>query len=141
MPMNGAALDTRLQSSLLFDPKLQRRLSGDEFRSFINILVYSVTRISDGVFAADETEMFTAPQHLERLIDFGLVEVCEDSKLCRIHPHYQKWQSSKAEIDKVVERKERDRERKAAARRADKQNHTDHPEWEPVSQMQAEPPF
>ena len=139
--MNGAALDTRLQSSLLFDPKLQRRLSGDEFRSFINILVYSVTRISDGVFAADETEMFAAPQHLERLIELGLVEVCEDSKLYRIHPAYQKWQSSKAEIDKVIERKERDRERKAAARRADKQNHTDHPGWEPVSQMQAEQPF
>lgn len=57
MAIKGAALDTRLQHGLLLDPKLQRRLSGAEFRSFINLLVWTVSLVTDGVFNADDAEM------------------------------------------------------------------------------------
>lgn len=117
MAIKGAALDTRLQHGILLDPKLQRRLSGEEFRSFVNLMVWTVSLVTDGVFNADDAEMVIEDrQHIDTLAKLGLVEHCEDSGLYRIHPDYWGWQSSKAELDKITQRREKERLRKQRER-------------------------
>ena|SRR5690349_4433985 len=119
MAIKGVALDTRLQHGLLLDPKLQRRLSGAEFRSFINLLVWTVSLVTDGVFNADDAEMIIEDrQHIDTLLKVGLVEHCEDSGLNRIHPNYWGWQSSKAELEKLAAKREKERLRKQRERDA-----------------------
>jgi hypothetical protein len=52
----GSSLDTRLRHSMLLDAKLQRRLTADEFRAWINLNVWVVSLISDGEFRTDDAE-------------------------------------------------------------------------------------
>lgn len=123
-----AALDTRLQHGLLLDPKLQRRLSGDEFRSFISLLVWVVSLVSDGSFDPDESEMIIGDrQHIDTLEKVGLVER-DDSGLCRIHPDYWAWQTSKAQLEALDAKRESERLRKQKQRKA-------------AAEMQPEEPF
>lgn len=136
MAINGSALDARLQNKMLLDPKLQLRLSGDEFRSFINLLVWSVSLVSDGVFDANEADMVVRDScHLGRLVELGLIDQCNDSNLYRIHPDYQQWQSSKAQLDQMAANRERDKERKRMARANAGSEQTAQPEdaWEAVA--------
>lgn len=128
MAIKGAALDTRLQHGLLLDPKLQRRLSGEEFRSYINLLVWTVSLVTDGVFNADDAEMIIEDrQHIDTLAKAGLVERCEDSGLYSIHPDYWDWQSSKAELEKIAARREKEKLRKRRER--DEQELESKPPW------------
>ncbi|OBI53461.1 hypothetical protein A5707_11350 [Mycobacterium kyorinense] len=115
--IKGAALDTRLQHGLLLDPKLQRRLSGEEFRSFVNVLVWVVSLVTDGWFNPDDAEMIIADrQHIDALAEVGLVERCEDSGLYRVHPDYWAWQTSKAQLEGLAARREADKLRKRKER-------------------------
>ncbi len=123
-------IDTRLQNGMLLDPKLQRRLTAEEFKSFINLLVYSVSLESDGVFDPSDVEMFMEPGHLQPMILHGLVGQCEDTGLCNIHPDYWGWQTSKAQLDAMREKRRNDAARKKQARAADR-----------VDDFEAEQPF
>lgn len=114
MIINGGAIDTRLKGSLLLDLKLQRRLSGDEFRSFINLMVWTVSLVSDGVFHPDDAEMVMDRAHLDAFVKHGLIEPSGDEY--RIHPDYQQWQSTKADLEKMARRRQADRVRKQAER-------------------------
>lgn len=111
-----AGIDTRLQNGLLLDPKLQRRLTADEFKSFVNLLVFSVSLESDGVFDPGDTEMVMEPAHLEPMLKHGLIESCSDGELCRIAPEYQQWQTSKAQLDGLRKKRDNDAARKREAR-------------------------
>ena len=116
MAIKGAALDTRLQNKVLLDPKLQRRLTGDEFRSFINLLVWSVSLVTDGAFDAEDAEMIiTDRAHIERFKEVGLVACDDEGRTC-IHPDYWEWQTSKADLEKMAAKREGDKIRKRKER-------------------------
>lgn len=141
-------LDTRLKVEILYDAKLQKRLSGDEFRSFVNVLVYSVTLASDGVFDAGNTEMFADPEHIEKLTKLGILDVCEDTGMHRIAPAYFDWQTSKAELDRMAEVRQKDAERKRKSRqeKSTAETRSDPPEadespWVAITDMEPIAPF
>jgi hypothetical protein len=114
MAIKGTSLDTRLQHCMLLDPRLQRRLNGDQFRAFINLKVWVVSRLSDGAFKLDDTEMIPniEPKHIDYMTDVGVVERDDDGNY-RIHPDYWGWQTSNAELAKMDDKRKKDRERKA----------------------------
>jgi hypothetical protein len=113
--IKGAALDARLQHGLLMDPKLIKRLSGDEFRTFIRLLVWAVSLVSDGAFHVDDAEMIAERDVIDRLTEVGVLE-CDENGWHRIHPDYWSWQTSKAELDRLAARREADRIRKQQER-------------------------
>lgn len=112
LKIKGSSLDARLRNSLLLDVKLQRRLTAVEFRAFINLTVWTVSLVSDGVFNPDDAEMVANldRQHIQRFCEFGLVEF-DDAGNYRLHPDYWQWQSSIAELEKMEQRREADKER------------------------------
>ena len=97
---------------MLLDPRLQRRLTGDEFKAFINLMVWAVSLVSDGAFAPDDAEMIVEREHINRLLDVGVVEK-DDEDNHRIAETYWSWQTSTAELEKMQEQRKKDRERKA----------------------------
>lgn len=109
-------VDTRLQNGLLLDPKLQRRLTAEEFRSYINLTVFAVAQISDGVFQLEDAEMVMDVDHIQKFLANDLVEKCEEEGTFRIHPDYWQWQSSKAQLDALSAKRKADAERKRQAR-------------------------
>ncbi len=113
----GTSLDTRLRNSLLLDARLQRRLTADEFRAFVNLKVWVVSLISDGAFDPDEAEMIPNldRRHIDRLTELGAVE-CDDAGNYRIHPEYWSWQSSRSDLQKMEQKREANRERQAKLR-------------------------
>lgn len=117
----GTSLDTRLQHSLLLDPKLQRRLTAEEFRAFINLQVWVVSLISDGVFDTDDAEMIAnlGTEHIERFHELGLLEWDDNASAHRIHPDYWKWQTSKSELRRIEEQREAARLRQERHRKGD----------------------
>ncbi len=104
---------------MLTDRRLQRCLTGDEFRAFTNLLVWSVSLVSDGVFKPDEAEMVAETKHIPRLVEVGVIE-CDDAGNYRIAEVYQSWQTSAEELRKRDEQREADRRRKADQRAAQK---------------------
>jgi len=112
MAIKGAALDARLQYGLLLDPKLNKDLSGDEFRTFMRLLVWSVSLVSDGAFHVDDARMIADREDIDRLTEVGVLECDHESGWHRIHLDYQSWQSSKAELDKLEAKRAADRNRK-----------------------------
>lgn len=97
---------------------MQRRLTGDEFRSFINLMVWTVSLVSDGVFDADDAEMIIEDRaHIDTLERLGLVERGDDNEnLYRFHPDYWEWQTSREELEKLAARRDADKIRKRAER-------------------------
>ncbi len=118
MAINGAAYDTRLRNALLLDPKLQRRLTGDEFRVFINLMVFVTGLVSDGVFDPDDVEMIASADDLLALTKAGVIEASGDGPY-QIHYDYWGWQTTKAELEKIAARKSADRLRKQQGRKPD----------------------
>jgi hypothetical protein len=113
MVIKGTSLDTRLQHCMLLEPRLQRRLTGDEFRAFINLMVWVVSLVSDGAFRPDDAEMIPnlEPEHIARFVEMGMVE-CDDEGNYRIHEDYRSWQTSRADLEKQDDKRVKDRERK-----------------------------
>lgn len=109
-------VDTRLQNGLLLDPKLQRRLTAEEFRSYINLTVFAVAQISDGVFQLEDAEMVMDVDHIQKFLQNDLVEKCEAEGTFRIHPDYWQWQSSKAQLEALSAKRKADAERKRQSR-------------------------
>jgi hypothetical protein len=130
MAINGAAYDTRLRNALLLDPKLQRRITGDQFRSFVNLMVFVTGLVSDGVFDPQDAEMIIDADDLAALTKAGVIEACEDTGLFRFHPDYWGWQTTKLELEKIAARKAADRMRKAQSRQP-----------EPAPEIQPEDPW
>ena len=97
--VKGTALDTRLQTSLLYDPKLNGRVSDAEFRAFIRLMVWVVSLVSDGAFRADDAAGIVEREHIDRLTEVGLVECEPETGWHRIHPDYQGWQTSRAQLE------------------------------------------
>lgn len=117
--IRGSSLDTRLQSATLLDPVLQADISAEEFRGFINLMVWTVGQVSDGAFRPERTRMVPnlTEQNIERFIDVGLVER-DDEGNCRIIGECWKWQSTteelhrqKAKRDAANERQKKHREK------------------------------
>jgi hypothetical protein len=117
----GESLDTRLRNRLLLDAKLQRKLTAEEFRAFINLNVWVVSLVSDGVFIPDDAEMVTNLDcgHIVRFYELGLVER-DDEGIYRIHPDYWAWQSSKEQLAEMERRREANRARQEAFRASQK---------------------
>ncbi len=113
----GSSLDTRLRHSLLLDAKLQRRLTADEFRAWINLNVWVVSLVSDGAFRTDDAEMIAnlTLDDIMAFLSLGLVEH-DDEGNYRIHPDYWSWQSSIADLQKLEKQRETNRERQEAWR-------------------------
>jgi hypothetical protein len=113
----GSSLDTRLRHSMLLDAKLQRRLTADEFRAWINLNVWVVSLVSDGAFRTDDAEMIAnlTLDHIVAFLSLGLVER-DDEGNYRIHPDYWSWQSSRADLHKLEKQREANRERQEAWR-------------------------
>jgi hypothetical protein len=113
----GSSLDTRLRHSMLLDAKLQRRLTADEFRAWINLNVWVVSLVSDGAFRTDDAEMIAnlTLDHLVAFLSLGLVER-DDEGNYRIHSDYWSWQSSIADLHKLEKQREANRERQEAWR-------------------------
>ncbi len=113
----GSSLDTRLRHSLLLDAKLQRRLTADEFRAWINLNVWVVSLVSDGAFRTDDAEMIAnlTLDDIMAFLSLGLVEH-DDEGNYRIHPDYWSWQSSIADLQKLEKQREANRERQEAWR-------------------------
>jgi hypothetical protein len=126
-------LDTRLKYTMVTDARLQRRLTAEEFKAFINLMVWTVSLVSDGAFIADDAEMIMDTAHLPRLIEVGVVE-CDDEGNHRIHPDYWSWQTSKADLKRQDEKRTKDRERKADWRKREQR------EAEQDSDREPEPP-
>lgn len=140
MPLKGTALDARLQHQLLLDPKLQRRLSGEEFRSYINLTVWTVSLVSDGVFDREDAEMvITDLLHIDKMVQLDLIQECEDTGKLRFHPDHWGWQSTKAELEKMATDRANDRLRKRASRAAKKDE--DIPPPPDPDDFEAEQPF
>lgn len=116
MAIKGAALDARLQHGLLHDPKLILDISGDDFRTFMRLLVWAVSLMSDGEFEPHDARMFADRDALDRLTEAGVLE-CDENDLHRIHPDYWDWQTSKAELDRMRAQREKDAARKRAERK------------------------
>jgi hypothetical protein len=116
--IKGTALDTRIQHSILTDARLQADLTAEEFRAFINLTVWLVSLVSDGVFLPDRSKIVTnlAGEHLNRFLELGLVDECEGG-LC-IVPAYWSWQSSRADLERLAEKRRKATERKAKERQA-----------------------
>lgn len=114
--INGTALDTRIKHSALTDPLLQADLTGDEFRAFINLIVWVVSLVSDGVFAADRARIVThiTGEYLNRFLELGLVDGSPER--LAIVPRYWGWQSSRADLERQAENRRRDAERKRKER-------------------------
>lgn len=112
LKIKGHALDTRLRHSLLMDAKLQRRLTPDEFRAWINLNVWVVSLVSDGAFDPNDAEMVPnlTFEHIVGFLALGLVEH-DDENNYRIHPDYWEWQSSRADLQKMQEQREANRQR------------------------------
>jgi hypothetical protein len=108
----GTSLDTRLRNSLLLDVRLQRRLTAEEFRAWINLNVWAVSLVSDGVFHPDDAEMIAnlELEHIVKFFQLGLVERDDDNNY-RIHPDYWSWQSSLADLQKMEQQREGNRQR------------------------------
>jgi hypothetical protein len=108
----GSSLDTRLRHSILLDANLQRRLTADEFRAWINLNVWVVSLISDGAFRPDDAEMIANLdlEHVMRFHQLGLVER-DDVGNYRVHSDYWVWQSSIADLQKLEQQREANRQR------------------------------
>jgi len=117
--IEGTNLDARLKHNMLTDPVLQVDLSGDEFRAFINLTVWTVSLVSDGEF--QERYALIVPgmskEVFHRLVDLQVV--IPDGSDYRINPMYWKWQSSRAELEKLAARREQARVRQADKRTRD----------------------
>ena len=116
MAIKGAALDTRIQTSLLYDPKLNGRVTDGEFRSFIRLMVWVVAQVTDGAFLAEDADGIVEREDIDRLTEVGLVECDSESGWYRIHPDYWDWQTPKAQLEALASRREADRLRKRAER-------------------------
>jgi hypothetical protein len=125
LAIKGTALDARLQYELLMDPTLNHDLTGDEFRTFMRLLVWSVSLVSDGAFEADRARMLAERDVIDRLTQVGVLDYDAESGWHRIAPAYWDWQSSKAELDKLSARREADKLRKR------KQQDDEKPRFEP----------
>lgn len=114
----GTSLDTRLQNSLLLDVKLQRRLTAEEFRAWINLNVWVVSLLSDGAFIPEDAEMIPNLEldHIVGFLALGLVER-DDENNYRIHPDYWRWQTSKAQLRQLEEQREQWRARQEKHRK------------------------
>lgn len=97
---------------MLLDPRLQRRLTGDEFKAFINLMVWAVSLVSDGAFNPDDAEMIVERKHIGRLVDVGVIEK-DEADNHRIAETYWSWQTSTAELEKMQEQRKKSRERKS----------------------------
>ncbi|WP_461479857.1 hypothetical protein [Mycobacterium sp. HUMS_1102779] len=113
----GESLDTRLRHKLLLDAKLQRKLTAEEFRAFINLNVWVVSLISDGVFDPTDAEMVANLDsgHIARFLAMGLVE-CDDAGLYRVNADYWAWQSTRAQLEEQERVREANRARQEAWR-------------------------
>jgi hypothetical protein len=113
----GTSLDTRLRNSLLLDVRLQRRLTAEEFRAWINLNVWVVSLVSDGAFRPDDAEMIANLElgHVARFHQLGLVERDDDGNY-RVHSDYWGWQSSREDLQKLEKQREANRERQEAWR-------------------------
>jgi hypothetical protein len=110
------SLDTRLQYAMLTDRRLQRSLTDAEFKAFINLLVWSVSLVSDGVFKPDDAEMVAETAHIPRLVEVGVIE-CDDAGNYCIAEAYQSWQTSAGELRRRDEQREANRLRKSEWRK------------------------
>ena len=108
----GSSLDTRLRHSLLLDARLQRRLTAEGFRAWINLNVWVVSLVSDGAFDYRDAEMIAnlGIEHIAIFQELGLVER-DDEGNYRIHPDYWQWQSTREELLQNERRREANRER------------------------------
>lgn len=113
----GESLDTRLRHKVLLDAKLQRKLTAEEFRAFINLTVWVVSLISDGVFDPTDAEMVANLDsgHIARFLAMGLVE-CDDTGLYRVNADYWVWQSTRAQLEEQERVREANRARQEAWR-------------------------
>lgn len=114
---------------MLLDPRLQLRLSADEFRAFINLTVWAVSLVSDGAFRPDDAEMMSnlTRDHIDRLAELGLVEH-DDEGNYRIAADYWSWQTSRADLDKMDARRKKNRERQSDWRAKNHQSYDPHAE-------------
>ncbi|HZU48699.1 MAG TPA: hypothetical protein VFA16_15835 [Mycobacterium sp.] len=113
--IKGTALDTRIKNSMLTDPVLQAELTGDEFRAFVNLTCWVVSLVSDGVFNGYQAELLVP--HLDRpkihrFVELGLIDA-DDAGNCLMAPEYWQWQSTRDQIERMAEKRRKDRERKA----------------------------
>lgn len=126
----GSSLDTRLRHSLLLDVRLQRRLTSEEFRAWINLNVWVVSLVSDGAFKPADAEMIANLQFddILRFHELGLVErddTADDDPRgpnYRIHRDYWDWQSSRAELQKMEQQRVANKARQEAYRVAQKRD-------------------
>lgn len=97
---------------MLLDVNLQRRLTADEFRAWVNLNVWTVSLISDGAFRPEDAEMIAnlGLEHVMRFHQLGLVERDDDGNY-RIHPDYWLWQTSVADLQKIEAKREATRQR------------------------------
>ncbi|QBI98713.1 hypothetical protein SEA_BOBBY_83 [Mycobacterium phage Bobby] len=114
--IDGTALDTRLKHTVLTDMTLQDELSGEEFRDFINLLVWSVSLVSDGAFSSRAAMRIAhlPKESLERFCELGLVSDRGDHY--RIGDRFWKWQSSRADLEQLARRRASARERQKEKR-------------------------
>lgn len=114
-------------------------------------MVFAVARVSDGAFHRDDAEMVADREDVDALDDAGLIE-CDAEGFCRIHSDYWDWQTSKAELERLAEKRENDRLRKQGERKktpdpAPNPAHFDgEPPWgtdtaPPVANFEDEPPW
>jgi hypothetical protein len=80
-------------------------------------MVFTTGLVSDGVFDPDDAEMVTSRDHFDALTKVGVIEA-DDSGLYRIHPDYQSWQTTAAELQRQAARRDADRVRKQQSRSA-----------------------
>lgn len=124
--IKGTALDTRIQHSILTDAVLQADLTAEEFRAFINLMVWVVSQVSDGLFNPDRARIVTnlSQEHLCRFLEVGLLDQHSADYFC-ITPAYWGWQTSRADLERQADNRRKAAEAKAVQRRNSKQPQAD----------------
>lgn len=111
-------IDTRIRQSILTDPRFIADISAEEFRAYWLLMVWVVGRISDGAFSrrrALATIPLLTADHLDTLVGAGLIEAHGDDCLM---VDFEQWQTSRAELEKLDQRREQTRVRVAKHRAA-----------------------